>query len=68
MKILSVDLLDDDKILVSYEDGETALYEASQLRTLKPLETAQGEPGFSQTHGDPVDAPDNSSGNGHRSA
>jgi len=61
---MSVDLLDDDKILVSYEDGETAVYDAARLRTLEPVETAEGQPGFVRTRGNPFDSSDTSGSDG----
>ena len=64
MKIVNVDLIDNNKVLVSYGNGETAIYEASQLETLEPVKTQEGEPGFVFTHGEPVEPTDVSGNDG----
>jgi hypothetical protein len=43
--ITKVDRLNDDKILVEYSDGTTAVYTAPQLATLTPVQVADNEDG-----------------------
>jgi hypothetical protein len=43
MKIIKVDRLNDDKILVEYSDGTTAVYTAPQLATLTPVQVANDQ-------------------------
>jgi hypothetical protein len=42
MEILNVDRASEDQIIVSYSDGKSAVYSAKQLRTLEPIQTADG--------------------------
>ena len=42
MEIVTVDLLESDKIAVAYSDGSTAIYSAKQLRTLEPIQESDG--------------------------
>jgi hypothetical protein len=43
VKITKVDRLNDNKILVEYSDGTTAVYTAPQLATLTPVQVANDQ-------------------------
>jgi hypothetical protein len=48
MTVIDVDMMDNGRIAVMYDDGTTAVYDAEQLKTLKPIETAKDQPGWSK--------------------
>jgi hypothetical protein len=45
MSIQTVDLMDNNKVIVSFDDGTSVVYDEAQLRSLKPLETIKEKPG-----------------------
>ena len=44
MSIVTVDLVDGDKVAISFDDGTTAVYDERQLMTLEPLEIVHDAP------------------------
>lgn len=61
MSIVTVDRVDGN-VMISFDDGTTAIYEEAQLRTLKPIEVIHGVPGITPSSpqadpGSPVNSP-----------
>ena len=44
MSIVTVDLVDGDKVAISFDDGTTAVYDERQRMTLEPLEIVHDAP------------------------
>jgi hypothetical protein len=49
MKLVNVDLVDGNRVAISYSDGSTFVYSADQLRRLEPIEKEDGEAGLGPT-------------------
>ena len=45
MSIQTVDLLDTGKVVVSFDDGTSLVYDEAQLRSLEPIEIEEDKPG-----------------------